>query len=242
VEPLCVYPEEDMYVILDGYLRYKVCLELGVESLPCYVLPDKEAYSPNHYATQLSPVQEARMLRKSLEKLDAPTLARTLGRKSIKHRLDQKFLKELHPSVVKAYDSGQVSKACSLELAFVKQPRQLEILEAMRKNDDFSSAYVRTQVLRTPANLCRKKRKVNPWAEGVRTKQELVKKLDQAEERYDFYSGLYRQYVSDLLKMCIYVRKILESKKVHDYLMANYAEMLDRFKTILFEADGRKAG
>ena len=129
-----------------------------------------------------------------------------------------------------------------MELTFVKPDRQQEILGTMEKNGDFSSAYVRTQVLRTPANQCRKKRKIKPWAEGDKKKQELVKKLDQAEERYDFYSGLYRQYVSDLLKMCIYVRKMLANVTIHKNLAENQAEMLDRFKTILFEVDGKKAG
>ncbi len=242
IEPLCVYQEGDQYFILDGYLRYKVCLELGVESLPCFVLPDKDAYTCNRYVNQLSPVQEARMLRKSLETLDESTVAKTFGLKTIRHRLDQRFLKELHPRVVKAYDKGRIIKTCAQGLTFVKPSRQLEILDAMEKNGDFSAAYVRTQIMKTPANLCRKRKKKNPWAESTQKKQELVEKLEQAEKRYDFYSGLYRQYVTDLLKMCIYVRKLVTNEKIRAYLQEHHAEILQRFEAILFETEGKKVG
>ncbi len=242
VDPLCVYQEGDKYVILDGYLRYKVCPELGIESVPCFVLPDKDAFTPNRYTSQVSPVQETRMLQKSLETLDASTVAKTFGLKSIKHRLDKRFLKELHPRVARAYDSGRIIKTCAQELAFVKPSRQLEIMDMMKKTQDFSAAYVRTQILRTPPELCRKKKRKNPWTGNSRKKQELVKKLELAESRYDFYSSLYRQYVTDLLKMCIYMRRLVTKKKIRAYLREHHAEMLQRVEAILFETEGKKVG
>jgi hypothetical protein len=242
VEPLCVYQEGEQYVILDGYLRYRLCLGFGVESLPCYVLPDKDAYTCNRYVNPVPPTQEAKMLRKSLKILGEPTLAKSLGYKSIRHRLDQKFLKELHRRVVEAYDSEKIVKSCAQSLTFVKLSRQLEILEAMEKHGDFTAAYARTQILKTPANLCWKKKKKSPWAQSTLKKQELVKKLEEAENRHDFYSGLYRQYVSDLLKMCIYVRKLVTNEKIRAYLQEHNAEMLQSFEAILFETEGKKVG
>jgi ParB-like chromosome segregation protein Spo0J len=242
IEPLCVYQEGDQYIILDGYLRHKVCMELGIESLPCLVLPNKEAYTINRYVNQLSPTQETRMLQKSLETLDESVVAEVFGLKTIRHRLDQRFLKELHPRVVKAYDGGRIVKTCAQELAFVMPARQVEILDMMEKIKDFSTAYVRTQVLRTPTALCKKKKKKNPWAESTEKKQELVKKLEQAENRYDFYSGLYRQYVTDLLKMCIYLRRLVTKEKIRAYLQEHHAEMLQRVESILFETEGKKVG
>ena len=241
VEPLCVYQEGDHYFILDGYLRYKVCMELGIENLPCLVLQNKEAYTGNRYVNQLSPTQETRMLQKALKTLDESTVANTLGYKTIKHRLDNRFLKELHPRIAKAYDRGRILKTCAKELTFVAPSRQLEILNLMEKTKDFSTAYVRTQVMRTRQELRRKKKK-NPWAGNIEKKQELVKKLEQAENRYDFYSGLYRQYVTDLLKMCIYMRRLVTKEKIRAYLQEHHGELLERIETILFETEGKKAG
>src|SRR5258707_682629 len=47
IEPLVVYREEGHFLILDGFLRYKACLELGVKAIPCLLLPTKEAYTCN---------------------------------------------------------------------------------------------------------------------------------------------------------------------------------------------------
>ena len=38
IEPLCVYQQNGLHVILDGYLRYRACQQLGVHVLPCLVL------------------------------------------------------------------------------------------------------------------------------------------------------------------------------------------------------------
>ena len=63
IEPLCVYPENGHFVILDGYIRYKACLDLGIEVLPCWLYENKEAYTFNKMVSRLSPIQETRMLR-----------------------------------------------------------------------------------------------------------------------------------------------------------------------------------
>ncbi len=41
IEPLVVFPEGDGYVILDGYQRFKILLELGVEMVPCLICKEK---------------------------------------------------------------------------------------------------------------------------------------------------------------------------------------------------------
>ena len=86
IEPLCVYEEDGKYTILDGYLRYRVCEELGIRTVPCLVLPTREAYTPNRMVNPLTPVQENRMLSKALGTLSDETIAKALGLASIKHR------------------------------------------------------------------------------------------------------------------------------------------------------------
>jgi ParB family transcriptional regulator, chromosome partitioning protein len=41
IEPLVVVPEDDYYLILNGHQRYRVLLELGVETVPCILAPGK---------------------------------------------------------------------------------------------------------------------------------------------------------------------------------------------------------
>ena len=67
IEPLLVFPENDYYVILNGYQRYRILLELGVETVPCIFAPEKESFTSNRMVNRLSPFQEGRMIKKSLD-------------------------------------------------------------------------------------------------------------------------------------------------------------------------------
>lgn len=112
IEPLCVYEEDGRYVILDGFLRYKACQELGVSTVPCIVNSTKEAYTYNRMVNRLSPLQESRMLRQSLGTLNEDTIARVFGITDIKYRLATTMIKALHPDVVKAVDEDRLSRNC----------------------------------------------------------------------------------------------------------------------------------
>ena len=63
IEPLLVFPEDDYYIILNGHQRYRILLELGVETIPCIFAPEKESFTSNRMVNRLSPLQESRMIR-----------------------------------------------------------------------------------------------------------------------------------------------------------------------------------
>jgi len=86
VEPLCVYPENGRYIILDGYLRYKAFQQLEVEMVPCQIQQSKEAYTYNRMVNNLSAVQQSRMLRQSLETINRKTIEEAFGIQSIEYR------------------------------------------------------------------------------------------------------------------------------------------------------------
>ena len=236
IEPLCVYQQNGLYVILDGFLRYKACRELSVTALPCLVFPDKEAYTFNRMVNHLSYSQEAQMLRKSLETVDERTVAKVLGLKSIKRRLDTSLLSRLHPAVAAALDKGTLAAVSAGELTYVKPERQAWILSEMARTGDYSSSFARALVLRTPVDQRSSQRRYRtPWDSHVNEKQQLVAKLEAAEKRYEFYTGLYRQYSFDLLRLCIFVRKLTANERIRVHLETNAADVLRRFERILFE-------
>ena len=76
IEPLCVCQEGGQYFILDGYLRYTVLLELGIETVPCLVLPSRDLYTPNRQVNHLSSKEEVRMLRRPWRNSMNPPLPR----------------------------------------------------------------------------------------------------------------------------------------------------------------------
>ena len=234
IEPLIVYPQGDNYEILDGCLRYRILLEMGVETVPCLLGSEREAFTGNRMVNQLSASQEMRMLRKSLEELDEKTIASALGMVGIGHRLNLGLLKKLEPAVVKAFEAGKMNLQCAKELTHVKPERQSEILKLMESCNDYSVTFARGLVLKTPVA---KRAKANgartPWTRADDKKNDLLKKLKEAEQQQDFYSGLYRQYTTNLLKLVIYVRSLLASKPVREYLRERYPQQLEIFEQII---------
>jgi ParB family chromosome partitioning protein len=240
IEPLVVFPEGEDFVITAGVQRFRALLELGVEVAPCIIGRQREAFTGNRMVNRVSPVQENRMIQKSLEELDEQTIATALGISGIAHRIKKTLLKQLHPEVTAAFDQGAITRTCALELTHVKPERQHEILSAMKGYKDFSVAFARSLILKTPPPMreMRRGRKSTPWNKSAQRKNDLLKKLAEAEQKHDFYSRLYKQYTIDLLRLAIYARALLTNNRVRAHLDQHHPEIVARFEAIIADARG----
>ncbi len=89
-------------------------------------------------------------------------------------------------------------------------------------------------VLKTPASKRVATNSVkSPWTRADEKKSNLLKRLKEAEQEQDFYSGLYRQYTTNLLKLVIYARGLISNERIDLYLRENYPETLDIFNEII---------
>ena len=239
IEPLVVFPENGDYLILDGVQRYRALVELGVPTAPCIMGRQREAFTSNRMVNRVSPVQEHRMIEKALDEVDEDDIAAALGIATLDHRLKKSLLKQLHADVAAAYDAGKITRACAREFTHVKPARQKEILRAMESYKDYTTSFVRTLVVKTPANQRENRgRKHNPWDKRAQRKNDLLKKLSDAEQKHDFYSQLYKQYTIDLLRLAIYARSLLTNTKVREYLEKHHTDSGSRFETIIGDARG----
>lgn len=239
VEPLVVFPENGDYVILDGVQRYRALVELGVEVAPCIMGKQREAFTGNRMVNRVSPVQEHRMIEKALDEVDESVIAAALGVATLDHRLKKSLLKQLHAEVASAYDAGKITRACAREFTHVKPQRQKEILRTMETYKDFSTTFARTLVVKTPAAQRENRgRKHNPWDRKTQRKNDLLKKLAEAEQKHDFYSQLYKQYTADLLRLAIYARSLVTNTRLREYLNQNHPAIVSRFETIIADARG----
>jgi ParB-like chromosome segregation protein Spo0J len=239
VEPLVVFPENGDYVILDGVQRYRALVELGVEVAPCIMGKQREAFTGNRMVNRVSPVQEHRMIEKALDEVDESVIAAALGVATLDHRLKKSLLKQLHAEVASAYDAGKITRACAREFTHVKPQRQKEILRTMETYKDFSTTFARTLVVKTPAaQRDNRGRKHNPWDRKTQRKNDLLKKLAEAEQKHDFYSQLYKQYTADLLRLAIYARSLVTNTRLREYLNQNHPAIVSRFETIIADARG----
>lgn len=234
LEPLVVFDQGDSYLILDGQQRYEILLEWGVETVPCLVWREREAFTANRMVNSIGPAEEIRMLRKSLEELDEKTIAGALALSGIAHRLNNRVFKHLDPKVVEAFESGKLNRPCTKELTHVKPERQVEILDLMDSCKDYSTTFAKGLVLKTPpAKRAKLNGKKTPWTQADEKKNDLLKRLQEAEQQQDFFSTLYRDYSANLLKLVIYARSLLANSRVRQYLSERYADQLDMFKQII---------
>jgi ParB family chromosome partitioning protein len=237
IEPLVVFPENGDYLILDGVQRYRALVELGVVTAPCIMGAQREAFTSNRMVNRVSPVQEHRMIEKALAEVDEDTIAAALGVSGLDHRLKKTLLKQLHAEVAAAYDAGKITRACAKEFTHVKPQRQKEILRTAESYKDFSTSFVRTMVVKTPAAQRESRgRKHNPWDKRAQRKNDLLKKLADAEQKHDFYSQLYKQYTIDLLRLAIYARSLLTNTRLREYLQKHHGEIVTRFESIIADA------
>jgi ParB family transcriptional regulator, chromosome partitioning protein len=240
IEPLVVFPENDYYIILNGHQRYRILLELGVETVPCIFGQQRESFTSNRMVNRLSPLQESRMIKKSLDEIDEKTIATALGIAHIAHRLNATLLKQLHPKIAEAFDAGIIKRTCVMELTYVTPKRQEEILKTMENYKDYSMPFVRSLVLKTPQHARVKNRTgaKTPWARNEQRKSDLLKRLAVAEEKHDFYTSLYRQYSINLLKLVIYARLLVTKERLAAHLRESYPDILATFQEIITNAEG----
>ena len=226
-------------MILDGAQCYRALLELGVKVVPCILGKQREAFTSNRMVNRVSPIQEHRMIEKSLAEVDEAAIAAALGISGLGHRLKKTLLKQLHADVAAAFDAGKISRVCAREFTHVKPQRQKEILQAMESYKDYTSTFARALVVKTPPHQRENRgRKHNPWDKRAQRKNDLLKKLAEAEQKHDFYSQLYRQYTVDLLRLAIYARSLLTNSRLREYLNQRHPEIVTRFEAIIADARG----
>ncbi len=236
IEPLCVYEEDGKYIILDGYLRYLACIQLGIEEVPCLIHDVKEAYTFNRMVNPLSGYQEMRMLRKALETLEESAVAEVFGLTTIRYRLSPTLLKRVHPDVAQALKEDLISRNAASEFTAVIPERQSAIVREMRRNKEYSLRFLRALILKTePEERTPGTMKRGAWANDTKKHKELTSALRDAERQHDFYTTLYRQYTTDLLKMVPYVRKIVTNAKLAAYLTQHHPALMEDFQAIVLQ-------
>ncbi|MFC1762989.1 ParB/RepB/Spo0J family partition protein [Planctomycetota bacterium] len=242
IEPLCVYKESHGYIILDGYLRFEALQQLGIKTVPCWIHKDKEAYTYNRMVNRLSTVQQSRMLHQSLSTLDRKTIEQAFGLKNLGYRLATDILNQLHPDVIKAVDKDVISRRCATQLTNVNKERQAQILKEMGRTHDYTISFARALIIKTaPEMRSQKHRNNKPWDGNNEKKKQLVEKLEEVQKRYDFYTNLYRQYTTDLLRLCVYTRQLLTNETVALHLQSNFPEVFKRLQAIVFDTEGSQA-
>lgn len=239
-EPLLIYQHKGQNFILDGFLRYQLLMQMQVSVVPCIVINSLDLYTPNRQVGFLSRSQQWKMLAKALEVVDEDTLKAALNLREIRKSFSPVQKAALCPEVLEREQQGTISKSACFHLLHVSFDRQREILALIDQASDNSSAFVKAQVLRTPApQRIAGRGRTCPWNRATETRKKLIDRLTEAERRHDFYQGLYRQYAADLVKIATHVRQLVATKEIRQYLSDHNADDLKMFKEIMQQFGGQ---
>jgi hypothetical protein len=161
--------------------------------------------------------------------------ASALGLAGISHRLNKNLIKKLDAEVAALFNEGKLNLQAARELAHVTTERQREIVDLMGSVNDFSITFVRGLVLKIPASKRIKSQNgaKSPWDKAGKNKVSLLNKLKEAEQQQDFFTGLYRQYTTNLLKLVIYARSLLNNERIRAYLESNHPQTLEAFSRVI---------
>jgi ParB-like chromosome segregation protein Spo0J len=234
LEPLHVSPCQGGYhKILDGEYRYDILMEMGLETAPCIIRDDMDIYTANYQVNHLTPVEETKMIKKAMEVVDGQLIAEVFGLRKISYRLNETLLSRLHPTIVKAFDTGKITKVCARELAEVVPERQLEIFAMMQNTKNFGPAFVKKQILLTPLKKQQSKRKTTPWAENKERKKSLGTNVAEMQVEHNHLAKLFREYTAALMLTVIHCREIVTNKVIEKHLKTNMPQIYTEIKAII---------
>lgn len=236
IEPLYIYPDQDKYAILDGYLRFKACELLNIKSVPCLIHDEPEAYTFNRMVNPLGNYQEQMMLRKAVTEIDEKTIAETFGMRTIEHRLSRHLIQKLHPDVVKAYQSETINRQRAKDFTVVVPARQKEILNLMKEANDYSKKFLNIHLLQThhQQRIATFKQRVL-WAKNSEKRKELVNRLKDAQKQQSFYVTHYRDYCSNIMRLVPFIRQFISEPEIEKYLSQNHEAIFEYFNSVISE-------
>lgn len=248
VEPLIVLRiagESDAFRILDGRLRAEALRRLDLTEAFCLIATDDEAYTYNKHISRLTSAQDARMIARAIERgVPRERIAMVLGIevKTVKRRAG--LLDGISPEAAALLADKACPATAFNALKLMKPLRQIEAVELMCGQGNFTSAFARAILAATPPEqleqsaTARGKANNEVGEQLAKLERELATlqaTLAQTDERY----GIEHLH---LTVSAAYVATLLSNERVSHWLHEWHPDFADQFETISKEArDARSA-
>ena len=238
VEPLVLYPLKNQpgkYLILDGNLRHFALKELGETAADCIIATDDECYTYNARVSRLPPVQEHKMILRTVNNGVQPErLAAALNMPLRAVQASLRLLDGIHEDAIDLLKDKNMAPKTIRLLKKVTSLRQIEIAELMVSTNNFVHGYAEALVFGTP-----KDQLIDPTETKVKAgmSAEEVARLEQEMEsvRQDI-KAVEEAYGVNMLEMGLargYIKRLLDNAKVVRFLNTNHADILSEFETIV---------
>lgn len=150
--PLVVRPlDNDEYEVISGHRRLRACQKAGIETVPALIYPmDRDAAAialvdSNLHREKILPSEKAFAYKMKMEALghQGKTCGQ-LGHKSRDEFSDidsgrqvQRYIRltQLIPEILRMVDDGKIALTPAVELSYLTQPQQRDLLETMESED-----------------------------------------------------------------------------------------------------------
>ncbi len=237
VEPLIVHPQKgapELYLLLDGHLRYFVLKELGETEADCVIATDDECFTYNARVNRLAPIQEHKMIVKAVRNGVRPERIAAALNVSVKNvRASMKLLDGIHAEAADLLKDKTISPKAIRLLKQVGCVRQIEIAELMVSANNFTSGYAEALVLGTPKDQLAQPDKPK-IKEGLSPEE--IGRLEQEMETVERdLKAVEESYGENMLSLTCargYVKKLLDNAKVVRFLNTNHPDIVSEFETI----------
>lgn len=238
IEPLVVsrpVGSANQFLLLDGYARYNVLMELGRTETKCLIANDDEAFTYNKRTNGLAPVQEHFMIVRALRNgVPEERLAKALNLDVASIRLRSQMLDRICPEVVDLLKDRLVTRSTFGSLRKMKPMRQIEVAELLIAANNFTFGYCKALLAAT-----RQTDLVNPdqpkKISGLNPEQMARMEREMSSLQQDF-KEVEASYGDDVLHLVIasgYLSKLVGNEAVNQFLSNHYPDLLEEFRAVI---------
>ncbi|MFT3783685.1 MAG: plasmid partitioning protein RepB C-terminal domain-containing protein [Nibricoccus sp.] len=237
VEPLVVFPSRDSrtsYLLLDGHLRLRALLELGMTEALCLVAKEDDAFTYNARVNRIALIQEHKMIMKALAGgASEEAIAKALDVDVAKIIRGKNLLDGLHAEAIQILRDKPVTENALRVMKHVKPLRQIEMAQLMVSGNNYTHAYARALLVGTPTDqlLNPAQRKKVPG----QTEEDILRMEKEMEVLEREFRGVQDDYGANTLHLGAvqrYIKRLLDNPKVKRFLQQRYAELLEEFQEL----------
>jgi ParB-like chromosome segregation protein Spo0J len=245
IEPIVVYPqkgargESPRFIILDGHLRHEILRAAGEKEILCLVATDDEGFTYNHKVNQASPIQEHFMILKAIESgVSEERIANVLSLDLGTIRKKRDLLDGICPEAVELLKNHRATPGAIRELRRVLPMRQIDMAGLMIASRNFSVAYAKALVLRTPPEQL-----VHPEStKGTAgPRPEDLSRIEHETQTIEAdFRRLEESHGKNMLNLVVavgYVRRLLDNAGVLKYLSRKYRDLLAELERVVEGTD-----
>lgn len=225
------------FFLLDGHLRMEALKQLEIETVECLVATDEETYTYNKRTSRLAPIQEHRMIVRSIERGSAPEqIAEALGMDVQTIRKRSRLLVGISSDAAEMLKETNCPMTVFGILKRMSGPRQIEAADLMIGQNNFTSGFARALLAATPDDQLVGRRRKPILANGEAPNSDQLSRMErELSVLQTRIKSVEENYGIDNLHLTLargYICKLLGNAAVVRWLSHNRPEYLSEFQRI----------